>query len=73
MRQLEFIVSEGAPVQLLTDGIRHVLITDPSMQVTGWSLDGDTVRLTTVGGDPSLVSLPIGGGAITVNEKPICV
>ena len=70
MRQLEFMVPEGAAVQPLSDGARHVLIAEPSMQVTGWSLDGETVRVAAIGGDPGQVTRP-GGGVVSVKGNPI--
>jgi len=46
---IRFDVPEGKPVQLLSDGQRHRLVTDPVMQVTGWNADGETLHLSSIG------------------------
>lgn len=69
--EFDIHVPEGRPVQLVSDGIRHVRITDPAVQVISWEADRDNVKVVIAGGSSSevigvgqtraeVVSLPVG-------------
>ena len=69
--EIRFAVPEGRPVRVLTDGARHVIVTDPAMQVSEWQSGTERLALTTFGGGRGGVYSPQPHLSVTLNGTPL--
>ncbi len=66
-----FEVPEGRPVQLLSDGRRHVLLSNPAIQVTAWKSQQNALHLEAVGGSAAQAMSFGSRQPVLLNGEPV--